>query len=70
MTKAIPQTSPAASSTSLSPAILEYLRRLEAATSKLQLIGLGQGVQIELPIQQAYCGVTGIVYTGIGIADV
>jgi len=38
----------------LSPAILEYLRRLELATSKLQLIGLGQGVQIELPIQQAY----------------
>jgi hypothetical protein len=38
----------------LSPAILEYLRRLELATSKLQLIGLGQSVQIELPIQQAY----------------
>jgi len=39
---------------SLSTAIIEYLRRLEAATSKLQLLGLGQGVQIELPIQQAY----------------
>jgi hypothetical protein len=38
----------------LSPAIIEYLRRLEAATSRLQLIGLGQGVQIELPIQQAF----------------
>ena len=38
----------------LSPAILEYLHRLELATSKLQLLGLGQGVQIELPIQQAY----------------
>jgi hypothetical protein len=38
----------------LSPAIIEYLHRLEVATAKLQLIGLGQGVQIELPIQQAY----------------
>ncbi len=38
----------------ISPAIIEYLRRLEAATSKLELIGLGQGVQIELPIEQAY----------------
>ncbi|MEI7941393.1 MAG: metallophosphoesterase, partial [Verrucomicrobiota bacterium] len=54
MTRAIPQPSPAASATSLSPAVLEYLRRIEAATSKLQLIGLGQGVPIELPIQQAY----------------
>ena len=38
----------------VSPAIIEYQRRLEAATARLQLIGLGQGVQIELPIQQAY----------------
>ena len=38
----------------LSPAVIEYQRRLEAATAKLQLIGLGQGVQIELPIEQAY----------------
>jgi formylglycine-generating enzyme required for sulfatase activity/predicted phosphodiesterase len=54
LNKVVPQPSPSSSSASLSPAILEYLRRLEAATSKLQLIGLGQGVQIELPIQQAY----------------
>ena len=38
----------------ISPAILEYLRRLEKDTEKLRLIGLGQGVQIELPITQAY----------------
>jgi formylglycine-generating enzyme required for sulfatase activity/predicted phosphodiesterase len=40
--------------TTLSPAIIEYLHRLEVATAKLQLIGLGQGVRIELPIEQAY----------------
>ncbi len=37
----------------LSPAIVEYLRRLKAATALLPLSGLGQGVQIELPVQQA-----------------
>lgn len=42
------------SSQSVSPAIIEYQRRLEADTARLQLIGLGQGVQIELPIEQAY----------------
>jgi formylglycine-generating enzyme required for sulfatase activity len=48
-----------------SPAILEYIRRLEAATSKLQLIGLGQGVQIELPIQQAYIPLNVVVARGL-----
>jgi len=38
----------------LSPAVLAYLKRLAAGTAKLQLIGLGQGVQLELPIEQAY----------------
>jgi len=36
-------------SPTLSPAIIEYLRRLEAATAKLQLIGLGQGVRLNCP---------------------
>ena len=43
-----------AAATTDTPAVAAYLRRLEAATAKLQLIGLGQGVQIELPIRQAY----------------
>jgi formylglycine-generating enzyme required for sulfatase activity/predicted phosphodiesterase len=36
------------------PAVKAYLRRLEEDTSKLKLIGLGKGVSIELPIEQAY----------------
>jgi formylglycine-generating enzyme required for sulfatase activity/predicted phosphodiesterase len=47
-------TPPGAVPATLSPAITAYLERLEATTTKLHLIGLGQGVQIELPIQQAY----------------
>ena len=38
----------------LTPPVAAYLERLEEATSRLQLIGLGQGVHVELPIQQAY----------------
>ena len=38
----------------LSPAIVAYVRRLREATAKLQLVGIGKGVQIELPIEQAY----------------
>ncbi len=36
------------------PAVKAYLRRLEEDTSKLKLIGLGKGLSIELPIEQAY----------------
>ena len=46
--------SSANSSPASSPAVLAYRGRLEAATAKLELIGLGHGVQLELPIQQAY----------------
>ena len=48
-------------SPSLSPSIVSFLERLEDATSKLQLIGLGHGVQLELPIQQAYIPLNVIV---------
>ena len=37
-----------------SPAVVSYLHRLEDLTARLQLVGLGQEVQIELPIRQAY----------------
>ncbi len=43
-----------AASPTLSPAILAYLQRLETATARLQLVGIGRGLQIELPIEQAY----------------
>ncbi len=48
-----------------SPAILEYLRRVEKDTEKLKLIGLGQGVQIELPIAQAYIPLDVVVSRGL-----
>jgi formylglycine-generating enzyme required for sulfatase activity/predicted phosphodiesterase len=47
------------------PAILEYLRRVEKDTEKLKLIGLGQGVQIELPIAQAYIPLNVVVSRGL-----
>ncbi len=47
------------------PAVKAYLRRLEDATSKLQLIGLGQGVPIELPIEQAYIPLNVVVARGL-----
>lgn len=52
--KPLPQPGWAAGPKTVSPAIAAYLCRLEDATAKLELTGLGQGVQIELPIQQAY----------------
>jgi formylglycine-generating enzyme required for sulfatase activity len=48
-----------------SPAILEYLRRVQKDTEKLKLIGLGQGVQIELPIAQAYIPLNVVVSRGL-----
>ena len=37
-----------------SPAILAHLQRLHDETAKLRLVGIGKGVSIELPIEQAY----------------
>ena len=37
-----------------SAAIGEYLKRLRKATAKLQLVGIGKGIPIEFPIEQAY----------------
>ena len=37
-----------------SEAIAEYLKRLRKATAKLQLMGIGKGIPIEFPIEQAY----------------
>ena len=48
-----------------SSALGEYLRRLEAATGKLQLIGLGPGVQLELPIAQAHIPLNVVVARGL-----
>jgi formylglycine-generating enzyme required for sulfatase activity/predicted phosphodiesterase len=64
-TKPIPQPSLTASPAPLSPAIQAYLHRLEELTAKLQLIGLGQGVQIELPIQEAYIPLNVVVARGL-----
>ena len=45
---------PGPATATVSHAITAYLERLKTATARLQLIGLGQGVQIELLIEQAY----------------
>ncbi|MCX6916318.1 MAG: dsDNA nuclease domain-containing protein, partial [Verrucomicrobia bacterium] len=45
---------PVPPSPELSRTVQAYRSRLEAATAKLELVGLGHGVQLVLPIQQAY----------------
>ncbi len=40
--------------TNITPCIKAYLKRLQEETQYLHLIGLGQGMQIDLPIDEAY----------------
>ena len=54
VTKCVQRDGRAPKDSTESPALLLYCERLRTQTSELELFGLGHGVQIKLPIDQAY----------------